>query len=156
MAKTIKFRAKRACTIVLDKAKNRHMYLAANQVVLLPDNFQNKHLEKLDGLPKPLVPPVVANAPYVVNVPVPVETPVSPAKSPVAEPNIVAGLTSEAEKRSLAIQRGLDLLKKTNPAHWVKDGKVNTVTFAKLVGFEVTQEEVHAACPGFGRECARG
>lgn len=160
MAKKVRFRAKRACTIVLNADTNRHMYLAANQVVLLPENYQNKHLVRLDGSGAP-VEPEAANEPYVVDTPTQVETPVSDDKSAVVEPDVAVtpGLTctpAEAEKKSLAIQHGLDTLEKKNPSHWIKGGKVNTETFAKLVGFEVTQEEVEAACPGFGRECARG
>lgn len=160
MANKVRFRAKRACTIVLNVAANRHMYLAANQVVLLPENYQSKHLVKMDGPGAP-VEPETANEPYVVNTPTQVETPVNDDPRAVVEPDVevTPGLTcgpAEAEKKSLAIQHGLDKLEKTNPSHWVKGGKVNTETFVKIVGFEVTQEEVEAACPGFGRECARG
>ncbi len=155
MAKKARFRAKRACTIVLDADTNRHMYLAANQVVLLPENYQNKHLIRIDGPGAPLK-PETTNEPYVVNTPTQVETVVSDDKGAVVEPDVASVELAEAEKKSLAIQHGLDKLEKKNPSHWIKGGKVNTETFAKLVGFEVTQDEIEAACPGFGRECAKG
>ena len=143
-----KFRARRACTIQLPGTKpeeNKHRYVPANQVIELPDGYKNKHLLQVSGS-TPIPEQARSQEAYVVDQ-------VPPKETSLSEPDKVE---DDPEKRSVAIQVGVGGLRKKVPSHWVKGGKVNVKNFSKMVGFDVTEEEIEEACPGFRRDSAQG